>query len=45
MRILVVGAGVGGLALARGLVAAGHQVRVFERAAKPRTSGGALRLW
>ena len=45
MRVLVAGAGVGGLAVARGLVAAGHHVRVFEQADGPRTSGGALTLW
>ncbi|GAA2724603.1 FAD-dependent oxidoreductase [Actinocorallia aurantiaca] len=43
--MLVAGAGVGGLALARGLAADGHHVRVFEKADGPRTSGGVLTLW
>ncbi|MDX6741387.1 NAD(P)/FAD-dependent oxidoreductase [Actinocorallia sp. A-T 12471] len=45
MRVLVVGAGVGGLATARGLVAAGHRVRVFEKAPSLRTAGAAVTLW
>ncbi|GAA0938000.1 FAD-dependent oxidoreductase [Actinocorallia libanotica] len=45
MKVLVIGAGVGGLALARGLVADGHRVRVFEKAPGLRSSGGALTLW
>ncbi|MET8027725.1 FAD-dependent oxidoreductase [Streptomyces avermitilis] len=45
MKLLVVGAGVGGLAVARGALAAGHDVRVFERAEEPRTTGAAITVW
>jgi len=45
MDILIVGAGVGGLALANGLVADGHRVRVFERADAPRTDGAAVTIF
>jgi FAD-dependent urate hydroxylase len=45
MDILIVGAGVGGLALAHGLVADGHQVRVLERAGEPRTDGAAVTVF
>jgi FAD-dependent urate hydroxylase len=45
MDILIVGAGVGGLALANGLVTDGHRVRVFERADAPRTDGAAVTIF
>lgn len=45
MRVIVVGGGVAGLATARGLLAAGHDVAVLERSPVLRTSGGALTLW
>ncbi|GLX02528.1 FAD-dependent monooxygenase [Microtetraspora sp. NBRC 16547] len=45
MEILVVGAGVGGLAVARGLLAAGHRVRVYEQAPARRTGGKAVLIW
>jgi FAD-dependent urate hydroxylase len=45
MRVLVVGGGVAGLATAHGLIAAGHDVRVFERAEQLRATGGAVTLW
>jgi FAD-dependent urate hydroxylase len=45
MRVLIVGAGVAGLATARGLVRAGHEVEVYERAPALRTSGGSVTLW
>ncbi|MCO1653669.1 FAD-dependent oxidoreductase [Pseudonocardia humida] len=44
MDVLIVGAGVGGLALARGLVADGHRVRVLERAPSLRAGGAAVTL-
>ena len=37
MRVVIVGAGVGGLALARGLTGRGHEVEVHERASEPRS--------
>ncbi|NRQ38727.1 FAD-dependent monooxygenase [Nonomuraea sp. NN258] len=45
MRVLVAGAGISGLAAARGLAAAGHEVTVLEQAEGPRLGGGAITLW
>ncbi|MDL4773655.1 FAD-dependent oxidoreductase [Actinomadura xylanilytica] len=45
MRVLVIGAGVGGLATAQGLLDHGHEVRVFEKAPALRTTGAAFTLW
>ncbi|MFC7876741.1 FAD-dependent oxidoreductase [Isoptericola sp. NPDC057391] len=45
MRVLVVGAGVGGLAAAGALIDRGHQVEVVERAEAPRETGAAFILW
>lgn len=45
MDVLVAGAGVGGLALANGLIADGHHVRVLERADAPRTDGAAVTIF
>jgi FAD-dependent urate hydroxylase len=45
MKVLISGAGVGGLAAARALIADGHEVTVFERAAELRKGGAAVTLW
>lgn len=45
MRVVVIGAGVAGLALARGLLLAGHDVEVYEEATQLRTAGGSVTLW
>ncbi|MQY09214.1 FAD-dependent oxidoreductase [Actinomadura macrotermitis] len=45
MRVLVAGAGIAGLAAARGLLAAGHEVTVLEQAEGLRLGGGAITLW
>lgn len=45
MDVLVIGAGVGGLAVARSLLAAGHQVRIFEQAPAMRTGGAGLSIF
>ncbi|WP_433473944.1 FAD-dependent oxidoreductase [Spirillospora sp. CA-142024] len=45
MDVLVIGAGVGGLATAQVLLAAGHRVRVYEQAPARRTGGKALLVW
>jgi FAD-dependent urate hydroxylase len=45
MKVLVSGAGIGGLAAARALVADGHQVTVFEQAPELRHGGAAVTLW
>jgi FAD-dependent urate hydroxylase len=45
VEILVAGAGVGGLAVARGLRGAGHEVRVLEQAPAPRTGGAAVTIF
>src|SRR5580693_3187016 len=45
MKVLISGAGVGGLAAARALIADGHDVTVFEQAAELRQSGAAVTLW
>jgi FAD-dependent urate hydroxylase len=44
-RILVVGAGVGGISVARGLLRDGHEVSVFEQGTDVRTAGGAVTIW
>lgn len=43
--MLVVGAGVGGLSIARGLMRDGHDVTVFEQRPEVRAGGGAVTLW
>ncbi|MEQ4304153.1 NAD(P)/FAD-dependent oxidoreductase [Plantactinospora sp. B6F1] len=45
MDVVIIGAGIGGLALANGLVADGHRVRVLERAPGPRTDGAAVTIF
>ena len=44
-RILVVGAGVGGISVARGLLRDGHDVTVFEQRPEVRAGGGAVTIW
>ncbi|OMB81204.1 FAD-dependent oxidoreductase [Mycolicibacterium conceptionense] len=43
--MLVVGAGVGGLSVARGLLRDGHDVTVFEQRPEVRAGGGAVTIW
>jgi FAD-dependent urate hydroxylase len=45
LRILVVGAGVGGISIARGLLRDGHDVTVFERRPDVKPGGGAVTIW
>jgi FAD-dependent urate hydroxylase len=45
LRVLVVGAGVGGIAIARGLLRDGHDVTVFERRPDVTAGGGAVTIW
>ena len=45
LRILVVGAGVGGISVARGLLRDGHGVTVFEHRPDARAGGGAVTIW
>lgn len=45
MRVLVIGAGVGGLAVANGLVDRDHEVRVFEHADGLRDGGAGVTIW
>ena len=45
LRILVVGAGVGGLSVARGLLRDGHDITVFDQRPKVQAGGGAVTIW
>jgi FAD-dependent urate hydroxylase len=45
LDVLVLGAGVAGLSIARGLVQDGHRVRVYERSPAIRAAGGAVTIW
>jgi len=45
LRVLVVGAGVAGISVARGLLRDGHDVTVFEQRPDVQASGGAVTIW
>jgi FAD-dependent urate hydroxylase len=45
LRILIVGAGVAGISIARGLLRDGHDVTVFEQRPDMRPGGGAVTIW
>ena len=45
LRILVLGAGVGGISIARGLLRDGHDVTVFEQRPNVQAGGGAVTIW
>src|SRR6516164_5583372 len=45
LRILVIGAGVSGISVARGLLRDGHEVTVFEQRKDMRAGGGAVTIW
>ena len=45
LRILVVGAGVSGIAVARGLLHDGHDVAVFDQRPNVTAGGGAVTIW
>lgn len=45
MRVLVIGGGIGGLAVAKGLLDSGHEVRVFEHADGLREGGAGVTIW
>jgi FAD-dependent urate hydroxylase len=45
LRVLVVGAGVGGISVARGLLRDGHDVTVFEQRPDAQAGGGAVTIW
>ena len=45
LRVLVVGAGVAGISVARGLLRDGHDVTVFEQRPDVRAAGGAVTIW
>ncbi|HYB80881.1 MAG TPA: NAD(P)/FAD-dependent oxidoreductase [Mycobacterium sp.] len=45
LRVLVVGAGVGGISVARGLLRDGHDVTVFEQRPDVQAAGGAVTIW
>jgi len=45
LRVLVVGAGAGGISVARGLLRDGHDVTVFEQRPDTRPGGGAVTIW
>ncbi|RJL30892.1 FAD-dependent oxidoreductase [Bailinhaonella thermotolerans] len=45
MDVIVIGAGIGGLAVARALLPAGHNVRIYEQAPAQRTGGAGLTIF
>jgi len=45
LRILVIGAGVSGISVARGLLRDGHDVTVFDQRKDIRPGGGAVTIW
>ncbi|MGA7050785.1 MAG: NAD(P)/FAD-dependent oxidoreductase [Mycobacterium sp.] len=45
LRIVVIGAGVSGISVARGLLRDGHDVMVFEQRRDTRAGGGAVTIW
>jgi len=45
LRVLVVGAGVSGISVARGLLRDGHDVTVFDQRTDTRAGGGAVTVW
>jgi FAD-dependent urate hydroxylase len=45
LRVVVVGAGVSGIAVARGLLRDGHDVTVFDRRPDVTAGGGAVTIW
>ena len=45
MKVVIIGAGVGGLAAAAGLLAEGHEVEVYERSPELRATGNGMIVW
>ena len=45
LRVLVIGAGVSGIAVARGLLRDGHDVTVFDQRPNVTAGGGAVTIW
>ncbi|WP_343571812.1 NAD(P)/FAD-dependent oxidoreductase [Mycobacterium sp.] len=45
LRVLVIGAGVSGISVARGLLRDGHDVTVFDQRPDVRAGGGAVTIW
>ena len=45
LRVLVVGGGVSGISVARGLLRDGHDVTVFDQRTDTRAGGGAVTIW
>jgi len=45
LGVLVAGAGVGGISVARGLLRDGHEVTIFEQRPDARPGGGAVTIW